>query len=169
MYCVSDQKYEKLKPYIQIEQSWDSPQGEKTENTADNFVVELNSATPAELKKLRGVGDYFAGKIVKYRSLLGGFSSKTQLLEVYNFKKETYEAIKNQVRVDKSRLKKLNINFADYGELIGHPYLKKSHVKAILNHRSQNGSYASVSEVLENGLMPEKDFRKIKPYLKVRN
>ncbi len=42
---------------------------------------------------LRGIGNYYAKSIVKYRDELGGFVSSSQLLEIYNFRKETYESI----------------------------------------------------------------------------
>ncbi len=46
------------------------------------FPIDLNSATVYELSRLPGIGEVLAGNIVTYRSMIGGFTSRKQLLEV---------------------------------------------------------------------------------------
>ena len=44
--------------------------------------MELNTADTATLKKIPGIGSYYARKIVAYREALGGFVSKSQVTEI---------------------------------------------------------------------------------------
>ncbi len=147
--------------------------GAQPENNISNvkpaiIYVELNSADSVELIKLNGVGPVFASRIIKYRNLLGGFYSKEQLLEVYNFSEETYSMIENNITVDTTMLKKIRINFAEFGDLLRHPYFKKDQVKAVIDYREKNGSFTSVNELSEKKLLDKKSFRNIKPYLSCR-
>ena len=44
--------------------------------------VELNTADSAMLDAVRGIGPYYAKKILRYRELLGGYYSVEQLKEI---------------------------------------------------------------------------------------
>ncbi len=133
-----------------------------------SYRVELNSADSVDLVKLKGIGAVYAARIIKYRNLLGGFYSKKQLLEVYNFPKETYVNIESKISVDTTLIKKIRIDFAEYNDLLRHPYLNKKQVKAILTYRDKNGAFEKLAAIL---LIPEIDsveFEKIRHYLTCR-
>jgi DNA uptake protein ComE-like DNA-binding protein len=130
--------------------------------------VELNSADSADLVELYGIGSVFANRILKYRDLLGGFYSVNQLLEVYNFPEETFQKIENRVSADTLLLKKIRLNFAEYSDLIRHPYLDKKQVNALLKFREKNGSYYELEQVISNDLVDNETFSKLKPYLTCR-
>jgi DNA uptake protein ComE-like DNA-binding protein len=133
-----------------------------------NLIIELNSADSSDLTMLYGIGPVYASRIIKYRNLLGGFYSTTQLREVYGLKEETLKLIHDFVTVDTSYIRSLRVNFDDYKELIRHPYLEKQHVEAILNYRSQNGPFTSISQILQFGLLDSSAYTGIKPYLTCR-
>jgi len=155
-----------------------SKKGEKTETEiskeSTGFIqavftpVELNSADSADLVKLNGIGAVFANRILKYRDLLGGFYSISQLLEVYNFPEETFRKIENDIYADTLLLRKIRLNFAEYPDLIRHPYLNKNQVNALLNFRQKNGSFQELEQVKSNGLIDEVTFSRLKPYLTCR-
>lgn len=130
--------------------------------------IELNNADSADLVKLNGIGPVYAKRILKYRDLLGGFYSASQLLEVYNFPEETFHKIENNISVDTLLLKKIRLNFADYRDLIRHPYLNKKQVGALLNFREKNGSFHALEQLLSNGLVDNDTFSKLRPYLTCR-
>ena len=52
--------------------------------------VELNSCDSAALVALNGIGASYAKRILKYRTMLGGYISVEQLKEVYGFSEELY-------------------------------------------------------------------------------
>jgi DNA uptake protein ComE-like DNA-binding protein len=130
--------------------------------------IELNNADSADLVKLNGIGPVYAKRILKYRDLLGGFYSVSQLLEVYNFPEETFQEIENNISVDTLLLKKIRLNFAEYPDLIRHPYLNKKQVGALLNFREKNGPFNALEQLLSNGLVDNDTFSKLRPYLTCR-
>jgi DNA uptake protein ComE-like DNA-binding protein len=130
--------------------------------------IELNSADTTELMKLNGIGAVYANRIIKYRTLLGGFYSTSQLLEVYNFPEETFVRIESEISTDTLLIKKIRINFSDFGELLRHPYLKKDHVSAILRYRDRNGAFKEIIQLKTAGLIDSETFSRIHPYLTCR-
>jgi len=130
--------------------------------------VELNSADSTDLVQLTGIGPAYANRIIKYRNLLGGFYSKAQILEVYNFPVETFQKIENSISADTLLIKKIRVNFAEFHELIRHPYFNKKQVEAVLNFRNRNGSFQSILQLKSNGLIDPETFLKLKPYLTCR-
>lgn len=73
---------------------------EQAKKAYANLRIELNSADTTELKKLHGIGSKLSQRIVKYRTKLGGFSSKEQLRSVYGLSEETYQQIETHIWVD---------------------------------------------------------------------
>jgi DNA uptake protein ComE-like DNA-binding protein len=61
--------------------------------TAKNALVDINSATDAELKAIPGVGDVFAGKIIAGRP----YANKTQLKSRKVIPVPLYEQIKDRI------------------------------------------------------------------------
>jgi len=120
------------------------------------------------LLQLRGIGPVFASRIIKFRDILGGYYSAEQLMEVYNFPEETFHEIKNYIRCDTARIRKMRLNFADFAELIRHPYLNREEVNSILNFREDNGPFISKEQLIEDGLVDSLKFQKIKHYISCR-
>lgn len=130
--------------------------------------VEINSADTTELMKLAGIGYVYANRIVKYRNLLGGFYSTSQLLEVYNLPVETFKKVENNISVDTTLIKRIHLNFAEYPDLLRHPYLNKTQVATILKYRDKNGPFKNILQLKTTGLIDSETFQKIKPYLTCR-
>ncbi|WP_326837683.1 ComEA family DNA-binding protein [Amycolatopsis rhabdoformis] len=61
--------------------------------------LDLNSATPAQLDTLPGVGEVTAGRIVDWRTEHGGFSSVEQLRDVEGIGESKFEKLREQVTV----------------------------------------------------------------------
>lgn len=167
VYGVTDELYNKLEPYIIIENKTETVTlNAKTETAAKKkgiSIIELNAADSAALLPLPGIGAGYAKRIIKYRSLLGGFYSIEQLKEVYGFTDSLFIAIKNYVKTDASLITKLNINTENFKELNAHPYISYEETKAIFNYRRKNGTIKSQDQLKE--IVGAETLNKIIPYL----
>ena len=126
-------------------------------------VVDLNRADSVGLEKLPGIGPVLAGRIVKYRRLLGGYYSVGQLKEVYGLRGEHYNKALPYLTVAKDSLHPIQINFASLGDLARHPYINYREAKAVVNKREKLGKIESF-DVLEDIFLPEK-VEKLHPYI----
>ncbi len=62
-------------------------------------VVNINTASAAQLQVLAGVGPVMAGKIVAYRSAHGRFSAIDEIARVPGFGRAKFAIIKSQLRI----------------------------------------------------------------------
>ncbi len=127
--------------------------------------IDLNRADSATLLSLPGIGPHFAGKIVKFRTRLGGFHSTDQLYEVRNLPPETARLIIPLIYLDTTGVRKINLNEVKWEELSRHPYLTYAQTKALLAYREKHGPFRNVDEVLNCVVIDSAVFRKIRPYL----
>lgn len=145
IYSISDDMYTKLEPYINL------PKKTEPRETSQNTTIsqtEINTADSVSLLKLPGIGHVFAGRIIKYRNLLGGFYDKNQLLEVYGFDSSYFNQVKDFITIDSNLIKKININIAKFREIIKHPYISYELTKAIVNERHKLLTAKSFKEMV---------------------
>lgn len=167
IYGLSDEHYQKLEPYILL-----PIEKEKTiKNSLKDYTkkVDINSADAKELTNLKGIySEKYAAIIIKHRDKLGGFTSKEQLLEVWNMSKETYDSFINQVVIGNYEPIQMNINTSSASQLQSHPYIDWKTANAIYKYRKANGKYKSVDDVKKIHLISTEVYRKIAPYLKIK-
>lgn len=166
VYGISEEQYIAFEPYITIaNESQSNIEKKDNKNQLKQIIVEINSTNADSLELLNGIGPVYAERIIKYRDLLGGFVYKTQLYEVYGLDSALISNILPQIKLESSLIRKININNADYKDLIKHPYLNKFQTQSILKFREIQGAFQEVEEIIANNLLPEEAFQKIKPYL----
>lgn len=167
MFCISPSEYEILEPYISIpdENIKFAERKNEVKESKKRVLVDLNTADSVTLLTLYGVGPSFAKRIIKYRTLLGGFYSKTQLLEVYGFDEDKLDKIDANCEVGPVGIKKINVNIVRTEELKKHPYFDYYTAKAIVDQRIILGKYKSLQQIKEIPLIHEDLFNRIKPYL----
>ena len=129
-------------------------------------LIELNTADSIQLKQISGIGAKLSVRIIKYRDLLGGFYSSHQLLEVYGLKEPVFTKISGIFSIDTTKIRKLNLNFADENEFSKHPYLTKNLAAKIVKFRTKYGSIQRVSTLRDSMILNIDEFRKIRPYFK---
>ena len=129
--------------------------------------VELNTADTTLLKQLRGIGSGYAKMIVNYRTKLGGFYSKEQLLEVYRFPAETYAKIEHQLWVDTTCIQKIPINQFTIDQLKRHPYIRYFQAKSLYDNRLNKPEqrYNALDDLVEDRDVTPQFIAKIAPYL----
>ncbi|WP_316772149.1 ComEA family DNA-binding protein [Pedobacter frigiditerrae] len=172
MYTITPEKYQALLPYIEIENtSFTNKFEKKTYPEATPYakkelvIVEINGADTLQLDEIKGVGAAFARRIANYRSKLGGFYKKEQLLEVYGLDSVKFAEIKDQVRIDIANIKKININTAEFEDLKNHPYLKHKQINAIVQYRKQHGKFNSVDDLKKVAILTPQIIQNLVPYL----
>lgn len=196
MYTISDRKYQELYPWIDLpekkvkevvalvkgkdgfqDQNFDQidtlssvevPNWENTPNTIALKSINLNTADTTDLKAIRGIGSFYARKIVEYREQLGGYISFNQLNEIWKMREETMQAMEPYVFIVKSDVRKIAINEVDVETLKNHPYVSWKIAKALVNYRTQHGKYQSKEDLLKILILPEKDFLNLKPYITIK-
>jgi len=131
--------------------------------------VEINRAVAGDLEKLYGIGPVLSDRIVKYRNLLGGFYSLTQLSEVYGLSADVLDGVLPYLEVDSSALILLNINFANARELVRHPYLKWDDARRIIRYREKGGFIEDKFHLRRDSVLNDEVFKKIAPYLQTAN
>lgn len=67
---------------------------------SSDHKVELNAADTTVLQTVKGIGAASARRIVRYRGLIGGYTSTDQLLKVWGITPENFVRIEEQVYVD---------------------------------------------------------------------
>lgn len=171
IYGISKAQYDVLAPFITI------PEKESFVSTKDRkeypakakaiVLVDLNNADSATLVTLNGIGPSFAKRIIKFRKLLGGFYSTSQLLEVYGFDSVRYEQVSRYCIVNPADVVKINLNSTSSEALRKHPYFDHYLAKAIVDRRIIKGRYTSVDEVSQLPLVHAALFNKIRYYLTI--
>ena len=136
MYVVDSAMYARLEPFIKIKK------------------LDLNTADSLALIGLRGIGPYYAHKILEYRRILGGvFTSKEQLLEIDGIDAERLEGFAKMIEIGRAR-PFFTIWDADHAQLARHPYIGPYAAKGILRYKSVTDTAAwSLENLVENGII----------------
>lgn len=166
IYGIEKEQFEVLAPYINIEVKY--KQEDLIIKNEDKELLELNTASKEDLVRLKGIGDSFAERIIKYRNLLGGYYEKEQIFEVYGMDSSRFFGFSQDIIIDTNQINKLNLNEADFKILIRHPYLNKYQTGAILKYKELEGSFTKIEQIRQNNLLLLEDFLKLKPYLKLK-
>lgn len=136
-----------------------------TKEDKAKLIVPLNAADEEAFKQIKGIGTYFAGKIVYYREQLGGYANKEQLLEIWKFDIEKYQEIRNFIELDDVEFNTISINQASVSQLKEHPYIDYSIANSIVKMRVQIGTYTTLDQIKKSRLIDEITYQKIAPYL----
>jgi DNA uptake protein ComE-like DNA-binding protein len=141
------------------------PEPYQVRTRASAARIDINRADSAALLPLPGIGPVFAGRIIKYRNLLGGFLRVEQLLEVYGMPVETLNLIRDKIEIDTSAIRKIQLDSASFRELLRHPYFDLENVKALLDYRDFSGVIQTPRELLDNSILTDSVLQRVLPYL----
>lgn len=139
----------------------------RIEKLSPGETISLNSSDTTEWKKIPGIGSSYSTRIVKYRTLLGGFINKNQLLEVYGIDSEMYSRISPYITEDPN-FTKIKVNELEFNQLLRHPYLNYGQVQAIINLRDKKGNISSTNELSMLDEFTKDDISRLQPYLEFR-
>ena len=176
LYGLTLKQYRQLEPYIRISEDYQpaarfiSKDVTMEERDTMRYPVKLqpqerivlNTADTAQLRKVPGIGHYFARKIVEYRERLGGYVSVQQLLEIENFPDT---AVNYFIIPDDTQLRKLNLNRLSLNELKRHPYISFYQARAIVDYRRLHGPLESLQQLSLSRDFPPEAIRRLAPYV----
>ncbi len=166
VYGMDTDRFKKILPFLLVS---DSVQSLPLESEAVPALVrfELNTVDSLTLIKIRGVGPWYAHRILKYRKALGGFYRKEQLYEVDRIDSSLVSHILELADLDTTLIRKMNINKADKSELAAHPYISWAIADAIIRIRLDYVKIEDKRILLKSYLVDEELLRKIAPYIKL--
>jgi len=127
-------------------------------------ALELNIADSVHLLEIPGIGPVFASRIIRYRTLLGGYYAVGQLKEIYGMREENFTAVEQYFTVDPKSLKTFNINFATIQELGRHPYIGFRTARKICNLRDKKGKFSSPEDL--SVVVASDSLKRLIPYVK---
>jgi DNA uptake protein ComE-like DNA-binding protein len=104
-YVVADSVFKRLEKFIDIP------------------LVDLNLADSAAFDALPGIGGWFASKMIEHRKALGGYSYKEQLMDIYRFDQEKYDALSDLVTVSADNVTPYPLWTYPVDSLRMHPYI----------------------------------------------
>ncbi|MEA1872863.1 MAG: helix-hairpin-helix domain-containing protein [Bacteroidota bacterium] len=137
----------------------------KTETIESHEIPELNTCEFRDLVRIDGINSSTASKVLSYRKLLGGYVQHEQLLEVYDMTTESYHILIEKTTINSEAISKIQVNQAEFSDLLRHPYLNKKEVKAIMNFRDFKGRITELEAFKKNKLISDSIYNKIHPYL----
>lgn len=164
IYSISEDIYDRLEPWIDLPEKSYQQKTSSQDKKQKPLLIEINSADSSDLTMLYGIGPAFASRIISYRDLLGGYHTKTQLLEVYGMDEERYQGFQENISVDPKKIVKITIMDADFKEILRHPYIPYSLTKFICNQRDSLKN-RGLRHLMQFKGMSDSLFQKITPYL----
>ena len=151
MYVVSDTLFARLESFIEIPK------------------LELNAADSASLVALRGIGPWYARKILDYRQRLGGFFDKTQLLEIDGIDAERFAGLADEVSVDPTRIRRLDIWHAPDSLLARHPYIGARGARSLVRYRELYDSTRwTLADLAREQVLSQENIEKLKKYIETQ-
>jgi competence protein ComEA len=124
--------------------------------------ININTANETQLETIYGIGPVLSKRILKYRTLLGGFVHKEQLKEVYGLDSLAAEQVAKTTFIAPD-FQPLQIEIHNPG-LPYHPYLNKDQAK-ILVALFKNKKTLSKEDLLDSEKFSQEDLIRLSPYL----
>ena len=174
LYGLTVKQYRELEPYIRISNDYlpastlvgkHQPTERDTlrypvKIQADEHVI-LNTADTTQLKKVPGIGSYYASKIVRYGQRLGGYVSIDQLDEIEDFP----QASKQYFVIADAHPRRMNINRLTLQQLRSHPYVNFYMAKAITDYRRLHGDIKNLNELRLSKDFTDEAIHRLEPYI----
>lgn len=162
LYYLTDSAYQAIAPFLLLPDELPKPKP---------LIVEINTADSLHLLRVKGIGPIYAHKILEYRRRSGGYFTLDQLGEAFYINANTLQEqqqrmaeIKSQLRVDSTKIIKLDINSATLKQLSHHPYISYKQAKKILSLRKKKKIESW--ETLDNvGLFSEREKQLVYRYI----
>lgn len=125
---------------------------------------ELNTIDSSTLTTIKGIGPYFAHRIIEYRQQLGGYYSVAQLKEL-NMKHFNADQFTPLFHAAPGLITLKDFNTMTFKEVLHHPYLEYNDVKCIFNAKNKYGE-VSFQLLKDKKILPDDKLDKIEHYFR---
>lgn len=174
LYGLTQKQYKELKPYIRISDDY-RPSADfvpsQPEHSRDTVRypakitlkqrIAVNTADTNMLKRIPGIGSFYARKIVNYRKRLGGFVDLAQLKEIDGFPEDALQ----YMCIPDGEISKLNVNKLTLNQLKAHPYINFYQARTIIEYRRLKGPLRSLDDLRLHPDFPAEVIKKLEPYV----
>jgi len=135
----------------------------------DNKKIALNTAKASDLRRVNGIGEKLAARIIKFRDKLGGFVVKEQLYDVYGLEETVVKRAFKIFDVKKPpEINKIPINLASVDQLAKLVYISRNTAQSIVDFRERNGRIVSFDELSKIDNFPANKIKRIGLYLSLK-
>lgn len=145
------------------------PAGEPPHEDTDVRVVmpiDLNRCTASDLLKLPGIGPVLSERIIRYRSLLGGFVDTGQLYEVYGLDSQVVVLISPMLILTYDSVTPLMLDSCSFSQMAKHPYLGSSAARLISKYRSLMETPVTLGDLVGQKVMSHEQAVRLAPYVR---
>lgn len=174
LYGLTVKQYRELEPYINISSDY-LPASTLVRNVRqepdtimrypkklqDGETIDISTADTTLLRRVPGIGSYWARRIVQYGERLGGYANTGQLLEMEGFPEEALPFL----IVSSVNTRKLDINRLSLDELRRHPYINYFQAKAITEYRRKFGRIVDLDDLRLLPEFPADKIGRLRPYV----
>jgi competence ComEA-like helix-hairpin-helix protein len=169
LYGMPDSTLQRILPYFR-EPNLEVPRKEKSNRTKESepqeaTLVDVNTASSEELQTVRGIGPYYADRIIAHRQALGGFVKLEQVAETPGLRAEAYEGFRNQLTLNANELNRIYINRLEAWQLAKHPYISKQQAKVLVLNRQNRGPFRTKADLLATVVLDTATVERLLPYL----
>ncbi|WP_298881289.1 helix-hairpin-helix domain-containing protein [uncultured Polaribacter sp.] len=171
---VSDSLLNKISPYFKFPE-WVTKRNQITSKNLYNSnnikkisisTSDINKATAEDFKTIRGIGEAYSERIVKYRTKLQGFTYNNQLNEVWGLDQEVVKKVLSVFKIiEKPIIKKVNVNTVSFKDLLKNPYIDYNLCKKIFEYRDEVAELQNISELKNISGFPLDKYDRIVLYL----
>ncbi|GGH76812.1 DNA uptake protein ComE-like DNA-binding protein [Filimonas zeae] len=125
--------------------------------------IDINTATIEDWIRFPGIGDVLGGRIIAFRTKLGGFRQIAQVGRTYGVKDSVFQAIKPYLVLNPATMPRLNVNTATEFQLRELPGMNTEIAQTIIAHRWKQGAFITLAAL--QPVIGEKVFQQIQSYL----
>jgi DNA uptake protein ComE-like DNA-binding protein len=130
--------------------------------------IDINQSDSLDWVQLPGIGPYFAGRILRFREKLGGFSSVDQVGTTWRLPDSTFQRIRPYLQPSPI-FRKIDINSAPVAILAAHPYLNQKEATILVRYRENHGPFTGPDELEKVRVISSDKRRQLLPYLEFTN
>lgn len=128
-------------------------------------MVNVNTASSEELQQVRGIGPFYADKIIDFRQKLGGFLTLDQVAETPGLREGAFEELREKLTISQEDPVRIRINFISDWKLAQHPYISKKQAEVVVLNRRNRGNFKTREDLLETIVLDTATVDRLLPYI----